>query len=303
MSAEGRFPNFLIIGAAKAGTTSLYHYLGQHPEIFMSPVKEPRYFALAGHPLDFRGPGDERLREKTTTTLDAYLQLFAGVRDEPAVGEASVLYIHHPTAADAIASHVPEARIIAVLRNPVDRAHSAFLYHLRDGYEPLAEFDDALAAEPERIAAGWYYGWHYRSQGFYHRNLARYYDRFDPTRVRVYLHEDLDRDPHGVLSDIFGFLDVDEGFRPDVSTRHNPSGRPRSHRAQRLLTRRHPLKEAVKSVIPEQWGHKLIAAVQPVNLVRPPVRAETRARLVEGYAEDIRQLERLIGRDLSRWLR
>jgi hypothetical protein len=302
VNSSGRFPNFFVIGVAKAGTTSLYHYLGQHPEIFMSPVKEPRYFALAGHSLDFHGPGDERMREKTTTTLDAYLKLFAGVRDELAVGEASVIYIHHPAAAESIARNVPEAKIIAVLRDPIDRAQSAFLYHLRDGYEPLAEFDDALAAEPERIAAGWYYGWHYRDQGFYHRNLARYFERFDPSRIRVYLHEDLDGNPHGVLSDIFGFLGVDEGFRPDVSTRHNPSGRPRSHRAQRLLTRRHPLKEAVKSVIPEQWGHRLIAAVQPANLMRPPVKAETRARLVEGYADDIRQLESLIGRDLSHWL-
>jgi hypothetical protein len=108
VSPGGRLPNFFIIGAAKSGTTSLYHYLRQHPEIFMSPVKEPRYFALAGHPLDFRGPGDERLRQLTTTTLDAYLQLFAGVRNEPAVGEASVLYLHHEDAAEAIAHHVPE---------------------------------------------------------------------------------------------------------------------------------------------------------------------------------------------------
>lgn len=303
MSAGGRFPNFFVIGAAKAGTTSLYHYLGQHPEIFMSPVKEPRYFALAGHPLDFHGPGDERLREKTTTTLDAYLRLFTGVRNEPAVGEASVLYIHHPAAAEAIARDVPNAKIIALLRNPVDRAHSGFLYQTRDGYEPLAAFEDALRAEPERIADRWYYGWHYRDQGFYHRSLARYFERFDPSQIRVYLHEDLDRDPHSVLANIFRFLGVDEGFRPDFSMRYNPSGRPRSARAQRLLTRRHPLKEAVKSVIPEQWGHRLIAAVQPANLVRPAVRAETRARLVEGYAEDIRQLERLVGRDLSHWLR
>jgi hypothetical protein len=193
--------------------------------------------------------------------------------------------------------------LIAVLRNPVDRAHSAFLYQTRDGYEPLAEFEEALRAEPRRMADHWYYGWHYRDLGFYHRNLARYFERFDPSLIRVYLHEDLEGNPLGVLADIFRFLGVDEGFRPDVSRRYNPSGRPRSARAQRLLTVRHPLKEAVKSVVPEQWGHKLIAAVQPANLVRERVRAETRARLVEGYADDIWQLERLIGRDLSHWLR
>ncbi|MDQ5820413.1 MAG: sulfotransferase [Actinomycetota bacterium] len=303
MPSTRGFPTFLVIGAAKAGTTSLYHYLGQHPQIFMSPVKEPRFFALEGHPLDFRGPGDERLREKTTTTLEAYRELFAGVRNERAVGEASVLYLHHQAAPEAIARYIPDVKLVAVLRNPVERAYSGFLYQTRDGYEPLADFEEALRAEPRRIADGWYYSWHYRDQGFYHRNLARYFDRFDPSMIRVYLYEDLDQDPHRVLANLFGFLGVDEGFRPDVGMRYNPSGRPRSARLQRVLTQRHSLKEAAKAVIPERWGHRVIARLQPANLVRAPIRVETRASLVEGYNEDIRRLEHLIGRDLSHWLR
>ncbi len=297
------FPNFIVIGAAKAGTTSLYHYLDQHPQVFMSPIKEPRFFALEGHALDFGGPGDEVLRERTTTTLEAYQKLFAGVRDERAVGEASVLYLHHPAAAAAIARAIPDVRLIAVLRNPVDRAYSGFMARTRDGYEPLSSFEEALDAEPRRIAEGWYYGWQYRGQGFYHRNLARYYERFDPSQIRVYLYEDLDQEPERMLTDIFRFLDVDDGFRPDVSTRWNPSGRPRSVRVQRFLTHPHPLKEAVKQLIPERWGHRLVEFLQPANLERPPIRAETRARLIEGYSEDIHRLEGLIGRDLSHWLR
>ena len=299
--ARNGLPNFLVIGAAKCGTTSLYHYLGQHPEVFMSPVKEPRFFALEGHPLDFRGPGDERYRIGTATTLDAYRQLFEGVEDELAIGEASVLYQHHPNAAEAIARHIPDVKLIAVLRNPVDRAYSGFMVKLRDSIEPLDDFEQALQAESQRIADGWYYTWHYRDQGFYHRNLSRYFERFDRSRIRVYLYEDFNRDPEGTLTDVFRFLGVDDGFRPDLRTRFNASGRPRSARLQRLLTQPHPVKEAAKAVIPEELGHRVIARVQRPNLVRPPLSARTRASLVGGYRDDISRLEGLIGRDLSDW--
>lgn len=302
MSTGEGFPTFLVIGVAKAGTTSLYQYLRQHPQIYMSPVKEPRFFALEGHPLDFCGPGDERLWKTTTTTLDAYQTLFEGVTDELAVGECSVLYLHDERAPDAIARHVPDAKLIAVLRDPAERAHSAFLYHTRDGREPLEAFEEALADESRRLAAGWYLAWGYRAQGFYYRGLSRYFDRFARDQIRVYLHEGFRADPLGVLADLFAFLGVDSTFRPDVRRRFNPSGRPRSACVQRLLTQPHPLKEAVKSVVPEEWGHRVIARVQPANLARPKVGPETRATLIEGYEDDIRRLETLIGRDLSNWL-
>ena len=304
MTSDGGFPTFIIIGAAKAGTTSLFRYLGQHPDVFVSPVKEPRFFALEGHPLDFKGPGDEqRLRTTTRTTLEAYRELFAGRRDERVAGEGSVLYLQHPRAAPAIARAIPDVKIVAILRDPVERAHSGFLYHVRDEREPLPTFEEALRAEPERIAQGWYHGWAYRDQGFYHRHLQRYLEHVDRERIHVCLHEDLDRNPHGVLAGVFRFLEVDDTFRADVSIRWNPSGRPRSRRAQRLLTGRNPVKEAVKRVIPERWGQRVIDRVMTVNLERPPVAPETRAELVAGYADDVHRLEELIGRDLTHWQR
>ncbi len=298
-----RFPTFLVIGAAKAGTTSVYRYLEQHPEIFVSRIKEPRFFALAGESLDFRGPGDARAQLDAITTLEAYQALFDRAEAKLAAGEASVLYLQHPAAAASIARHLPAVKLIAVLRHPAERAFSAFLHRNRDGVEPLESFDEALDAEPRRIADRWYYWWHYRDHGYYHRNLARYYQLFDRSQIRVYLYEDLDRDPASVMRDVFSFLGVDDAFRPDVSVRHNPSGFPRSFRLQRWLSGRHPLKDALKSLIPEQWGHKIISWMQPKNLVRPTLPPETRARLVEGYREDIRRLQDLIDRDLSSWLR
>jgi len=295
-------PNFLVIGAAKSGTTSLYHYLAQHPEIYMSPVKEPRFFALEGHPLDFPGPGGHWVRAETRTTLDGYERLFDGVRGERAVGEASVIYLIHPRAAEAIAARIPDARLVAVLRDPAERAYSAFLDQSLAGYETCETFEAALAAEPQRVADGWYWWWHYREHGYYHRHLSRYYERFDPEQIRVYLYEDYAGDPHAVLADMFGFLGVDDGFRVDVATRHNRSGRARSPRVQALLGYPHPAKEALKKVVPERFGHRVISILLEKNLERPPMRPETRAELVAGYAEDIGRLEGLIGRDLSTWL-
>ena len=204
VSREGRLPNFLVIGAGKSGTTSLYYYLRQHPEIFMSPVKEPGFFALEGHPLDFRGPGDERLRETTATTLESYEKLFSEARGESAVGESSVLYLYDGNAHESIARHIPDVKLLAVLRNPVDRAYSAFLHRTRDGYETCATFEEALAAEPQRAADGWYYGWRYREYGFYHRSLVRYYDRFDraasgctSTRISINILTSCSQTPSG----------------------------------------------------------------------------------------------------------
>ena len=118
-----RWPNFFIIGAGKSGTTSLYHYLKQHPQIFMSPVKEPKYFAFAGQRLNYTGPGDARIVPETTTTREAYLDLFREAGDQSAVGEASTVYLGPINGtAQRIAQQVPEARIVAILRQPADRA-------------------------------------------------------------------------------------------------------------------------------------------------------------------------------------
>lgn len=296
------WPNFFLIGAGKAGTTSLYYYLRQHPEVFMSRFKEPKFFALEGHPMDFRGPHDHRIRAQTTTDEAGYLALFAGAENEKAIGEASTIYLGDFGAADAIADRIPSARIVAILRNPADRAFSAYQHLLRDGYEPLQTFEAALDAEPRRQADGWYVQYAYAGRGFYGRYLEPYYARFDPAAIRVYLYEDFAADPDAVLADLFAFLGVDPGFRPDMRPRHNVSGRPRSARLQRWLTRRHPVKEALKRWVPEDWGHRIITRIQPFNVVRGEMDPATRRRLIEGYRDDILHLEALIGRDLSHWL-
>jgi hypothetical protein len=303
VTPEGGLPNFFFIGVAKSGSTSLYHYLAQHPDVFMSTPKEPRYFAYLADPRHFTGPGDERVWDRAVTEHDAYCSLFSKAGAARAVGEASVIYLPHRATAETIARHVPDARIIALLRDPVERAHSAFLYHCRDAYETCSTFEEALAAEPGRIGAGWHYGWHYRDQGHYHRNLTPYYEHFDAAQIRVFLTDDLARDAEATLAEAYRFLGVDDSFKPDMRRRHNRSGVPRSRLAQRVLTREHPVKEAIKKVVPEEWGHRVIDRILPANLERPAIRPETRAELEAGYEDDHRRLEQLLGRDLSAWLR
>ncbi len=148
-------PNFLVIGATKSGTTSLYTYLKQHPEVYM-PMKEPNFFALEGRePPFFRGPeGWKEPSQKRITDLEGYRTLFAGASGEKAMGEVSPLYLYAPQAAYRIRRYVPEAKLVAILRNPVERAYSAYMHLVREDREPLG-FAEALKEEERRIQSNW----------------------------------------------------------------------------------------------------------------------------------------------------
>ena len=208
----------------KSGTTALYYYLEQHPQIFMSPVKEPNFFCSGNESTsNLGGVADVR----------AYERLFAGVSNEKAYGEASHCYLYEPKAVERIKSCIPEAKLIAILRNPVDRAYSHFLHMVRNGTEPLADFSRALQEE----AAGAYRPnfQDYVGRGLYHEQLMRYFDAFDEDQIKIYLYEDLSDAAIYTLRDIFQFLDVDAEFIPDMSLKHNVSGHPKNKTLDRLL--------------------------------------------------------------------
>jgi hypothetical protein len=295
-------PNFLIIGAAKCGTTSLYHYLRQHPQVFMSPVKEPRFFAFDGTRPDFRGPHDELLRnESTVWRFEDYVALFAGAGDALAVGEASPWYLNSERAAERIRARVPGARLVAVLRDPAERAYSEYLMQVRDGRETVS-FEEALRAEPGRIREGWSTG-HYRERGRYFAQLQRYFERFERERMRVYLYEDLARDPRCLLRDLFGFLGVDPAFEPDLTRRYNVSGTYRNPLWRLLWTRSAPLREAFRPFLPPGLRHAVGAFFTTRRMHRPALPAHLRADLVASLRDDMLRLQEALGRDLSAWLR
>jgi hypothetical protein len=294
-------PNFLIIGAMKSGTTALYQYLNQHPQIYMSPVKEPNFFAFEGEKLDFRAPLDrERINRVSITDLRTYQSLFDGVSEEKAFGEASHWYLYSSKAPKRIHHHVPDAKLIAILRNPTERAFSDFMHFVRDGHEPFTDFVRALEEEETRIRANWAMG-HYVARGFYHAQLKRYYDIFDADQIKIYLYEDLKANSAGVLEDVLRFLEVDKTFALDLTIRPNVSGVPRSKVLHSLLEQKRA-KAALKPLLPD-WALRSLVGLKNRNLVKPRLRPEVRRQLVEVYREDILALQDLIGRDLSQWLK
>lgn len=296
-------PNFLIIGAAKAGTTSLHHYLSQHPQVFMSPVKEPKFFALEGEAFNYGGPGDnERMQRSSVVQIDAYRHLFSKAGDKQAIGESSTLYLYSPKAAQRIRHYIPSAKLIAILRNPVERAYSHYLYLRRGGVEYIQTFAEALEAEEDRIKHNWMPTWHYKERGFYYVQLRRYFDIFGRDQIQVHLYEDLQADPLKMLQDIFGFLDIDREFSPRTATRHNISGIPKNRSLHNWLSQPHWIKNYFKSMLPAATTRRINILIRNKNLDRPPLSPEIRSQLLESYREDILKLQDLINRDLSAWL-
>lgn len=297
-------PNFFIVGAAKSGTTSLYRYLSMHPQVYMSTNKEPRFFSLPeGQPPDFRGPGDIEISHRCSITdLAEYEALFDNADDAIAVGESSVTYLWSQDAAERIHKKVPHARIIIVLRNPVERAWSGYLHKMRENVEPCTSFAEALAEEVAGKRCDWAPLWHYRDMGFYHDQLTRYLDLFGPEQVKVFLFEDLKADPHSMVRSIFKFLGVDPGFEPNLKTRENVTGVPKSRVLQNLLNSRGSLKTVLRCLLPKRLAHGLATKVRNRNLGKPDRPTETFEELRKTYREDILQLQELIDRDLSSWL-
>lgn len=294
-------PNFLIIGAMKAGTTAFYSYLKQHPEIYMSPVKEPNFFAFEGERMDFCAPQDQKGINRTSiTAIDSYRALFFGATSEKAIGEASHWYLYSPKAPGRIHHHVPEVKLIVLLRDPVERAYSQFLHFVRDGQEPLTDFARALQEEETRIRNNWAFG-RYASRGFYHAQLKRYLGTFDRSQIKIHLYEDFGTDPVGVLGDTFRFLGVDDAFVPEMSVRPNVSGVPNNRALHALLTRPERIKTILKPHLPPGLL-RFAGDLRDRNLHKPQLAPEQRRRMVESYREDILKLQDLIDRDLSKWL-
>ncbi|MDH3686754.1 MAG: sulfotransferase [Myxococcales bacterium] len=297
----GSLPNFLIIGAAKCGTTALYRYLDQHPDVFLSPSKEPQFYAFEGEQLSFQGPG-VTINETAVTRLEDYEALFEGVRNERAIGEASALYLYVPSAAERIQRHVPNARLIAVLRNPTDRAYSSYMHLRREGRESCETFPEALEAEAGRIAENWGFLWRYRDLGLYAGQLRRYYERFPRAQIRVVLYDDFQSRPQETLREIFGFLEVDPDFSPDTSVRHNVSGIPRSRALYSILWGKNRLGQLVESAIPGRILADVRGRVAGHLLRREPFDPALRARIAASFRDEVVELQDLIGRDLSAWL-
>jgi len=314
-----KLPNFFVAGAPTSGTTSLHHFLGQHPQIFMSPIKEPTFFAAA----DMRSRADflrnikrdqDALREYLEgpqtaparywiTEWDDYIKLFRNARDEIAIGESSVSYLWLPSAAPALRSRLPDARLIFVLRNPADRLFSWYLMML--DRDPRLTFR-AWFLEAQRAGGdgGPSVGRRYTlplDGGWCATHLQRFFDSFPRAQVRVYLYEAFHADARAVLRNMFAFLGVDPDWPIDVSSRHNETAVLRFPMLDRL-GRRIMGNVSLTAWLPAPASRALreIYRVRRRSFAMDP---DERRMVTDCYRDDILRTGDLIGRDLSAWLR
>ncbi len=297
-----KLPNFLIVGAAKAGTTSLYNYLKEHPEIYMSPVKEPKFITSNFLKFPFKGIGDDKVEKNIIKDFGSYTKLFSKVKDEKAIGEASAdtLYFYRDSIY-YIKKYLGDVKIIILLRNPIDRAFSAYTHLVRDEREYLS-FEDALREEENRRRNNWEFIWYYKDVGFYYNQVKAFIENF--SEVKICLFDDLKKDSLKVVQDIYKFLGVDDSFvPPNIGIKFNVSVVPKSKFLHKFLTQHNFFKSAikpfVKGLIPKSVRRQILINLNQKNLKMKP---ETREYLKALYKEDILKLQKLIKRDLSHWL-
>lgn len=305
-AAAMTMPNFLIIGAPKAGTSAIYAYLKQHPEVYMSPVKEPHFFMLENEKVSFKGPGDQERFRSAVYRIEEYQNLFSNVANEIAVGEASTTYLGSQKACNNIKKHIPHAKLVAVLRNPVEAAYASFLHLVRDGNEPTANFSKALKAEPKRIQNNWGLIWRYQQRGLYAQQIENYFGQFDQQQIKIYIYDDFKENPKFIMKDIFTFIGVDPNFEVDMSSKYNVSGMPKSLTLNRILAKENLLKRSIKLLLPSKTRSQLYDRIRLWNLdnfKKPKMSAAAKKQLIDGYRSDILLLQDLIQRDLSSWLK
>ncbi len=311
-------PNFFLAGVPKAGTTSLYHYLAQHPQIYMSPIKEPCFFASEFRPKNcdatLRRSAERSQRELKQYLAEPvlterfgamvcewadYLRLFEGARDEIAIGEATPGYMWSETAARNIHDKIPAARILIVLRDPADRAFSQHL-HVLSVANSRRTFRQHIEANLKNQSKQFGLDYPLLEFGLYHQQLLRYFQLFPREQICVQLYDDYQADPSSTFSAIFRFLGVDAAFIPRSSNRHLEARAPRRPGLTRSL-QRFGILQAAKKISPRAL---IPVARRLAFLPREQVKmnVEDRRFLVDYYAEDIRKVAGLIGRDLSTWL-
>ncbi|NWF97484.1 MAG: sulfotransferase [Nitrospirae bacterium] len=300
-----KLPNFLIVGAAKSGTTSLYYYLNQHPEIYMSPIKEPKFITSQFLKFPLNGIKDDEVEKSIVKDFKEYCNLFKLSNNEKAIGEASADNLfYYENAILYIKKYIGEPKIIIILRNPVDRAFSAYLHLVRDKRETLT-FEKALEEEEMRRKNNWEFIWFYKNVGFYTEQVKAYLKSFP--NVKIYLFDDLLKEPLNLVQNLYKFLEVDNMFIPDMDKKYNVSLIPKSNTLHKFLTQPNVIKETLKPFLKTFISNKrlgnLVENTKNINLYKPKMKQETRKYLLNIYREDILKLQDLIKRDLSHWLK
>jgi hypothetical protein len=295
-----RLPNFLVVGAEKCGTTSLYQYLKQHRDVYLPSKKELHYFAYYDIAKSVAGPGDPAVLAYACSSWAAYQSYYMGV-DARAVGEVSPSYFYYSEVSDKIYSTLDQPKIIIMLRNPIQKAHSQYMHLVRDNRETLSFFD-ALMAERDRIKAGWGPLWRYAEGALYSARVARYMEVFGEGKVKIGFFEELSKDPQTVVNELLRFIGVEPDRSIDTSRVYNKSGRPRSRRLADFLTKPNAVTAAARRWIPEQARDRIRNAMLNLNTGRKDaIDDRSRAYLRDRFTADVGELQQILRKPLT-WL-
>jgi hypothetical protein len=302
-----RTPDLFIVGAPKSGTTSLYEYLKGHPEVFMSVVKEPCYFA---RDLALDDSGNFMIYGRDA---EHYAELFADAGDAKRAGEGSTRYLYSLDAPTLIREAQPDAFVIAMLRNPVDMIQSLHAHKLAAGTEDEPDFEKALALEAERHA-GRRIPKHsnpklatYRDRAMFADQLQHWIDAFGRERVHVGILEDMIRNPAAEFRKTLEFLQVDPDWQPESFSAYNTAHGARSVFVRRVLNGKIPqwfVWRALPRLIGDTRTRELVRDFRhswfhrrPIK--KGPMRAEMRRQLEDEFMPDVTRVSQMLGRDLG----
>jgi len=298
-------PNLFMVGAAKCGTTSLYYYLSQHPDVFDCPVKEPHHFT-ANYELKFLISGIIKNTKPFLAYKDLsnYLALYKNADNYKIVVDASVAYIQFDKIANAIQNFNNKAKIIILLRNPIERAFSAYSHNKREG--GTLSFQEDLEIEDQESVLGIFRWTHYKKNGLYYENVKHYLDTFGQDKVLILFNEDLESNPQKVLSTVCDFLKIDASFVPKMDfTKQNTAHLPKNPKISHLVnnySQGSMLWSGLKKIFPIQFLRRLKIIINPSIPFQEKLSDEkTIQQLKAYYIEDITKLETLLNRDLSAW--
>jgi len=294
-------PSFLIVGATRSGTTSLYYYLKQHPEIEFPSLKEPRYFSSLNLKLPQRGPGDETVDKKLVLDFDEYKRLFEPFKNSDMVGEASSEYLTDADfTAEKIRDVVGDVPIIIILRNPVQRAYSAYNNLRRDGRE-TETFGRALELEESRRSEGWDVMWAYKHVGLYCEQVRKYLDNF--SRVKILIFEEFIINPEKYLGELFEFLGVQKDKEIDTATTYSHSGVPKNRFVAAISGRQQKAFYFLRAMALKLIPRRYLEMVSAHLFSKDDMPEEVERYLYSYFEKDVSALECLLARDLSAWKR
>ncbi|MCB0736070.1 MAG: sulfotransferase [Bacteroidetes bacterium] len=313
---EKHAPNFFVIGVAKAGTTSLYRYLRQHPDVYVSPIKEPNHYSLPDINESLLDPRYKRdiqinlqhyIRRGMNESVhiahvaDAthYAQLFSKVTEEKAIGDFSNSYFGSKTALHSIAKNHPSAKIIVVLRNPLTRAWSHYLMNRREGKAPNTNFLEEVLSDNAKPHKGWGINHQYLSQGLYSKGIELAMQYFDNNNLKVVLYEEFKANPNSTLCDICNYLSVNTHFKFNTRKQANSARMPRNNAINQLLVNSGIL-STLKRVTPREFravGTKVLYS----SSTMPNMREDEKSFLRDYYRKDVESLSNILSLNLNKY--